>query len=290
MVGCDMADLESHAPGVPPPDRLSVTEDTRNSGMSLQERILLALSRSPESGDYASACNEWSLEEALSLLEREYTHFGKLVSGRQILDFGCGEGYQCVALAGRYHCGVLGIESNPKSLQRARELALQEGIPPDQLDFAPSVSESMLGRFDIVISQNSFEHFPDPAGVLQLMGALAKADGKILITFGSPWLSPYGSHMHFFCRWPWVNVLFSERAVMAVRGRFRTDGATRYEEVELGLNKMTIAKFERVRRESRMRVEYKHYRCVKGINIFSHLPLAREFFINHVSVILSKSP
>jgi hypothetical protein len=60
--------------------------------------------------------------------------------------------------------------------------------------------------------------------------------------------------------------------------------------VESGLNKMTIAKFERVRRESRMRVEYKHYRCVKGIKIFSHLPLAREFFINHVSVILSKSP
>ena len=34
---------------------------------------------------------------------------------------------------------------------------------------------------------------------------------------------------------PWVNLLFPERVVLAVRSRYRTDGATRYEDCGGGL-------------------------------------------------------
>ncbi|CAN5864331.1 hypothetical protein BH24ACI4_BH24ACI4_08100 [soil metagenome] len=59
--------------------------------------------------------------------------------------------------------------------------------------------------------------------------------------------------MVHFTKLPWVNVLFSERTVMQVRARFRDDGATRYEEVVMGLNRMTIARFERLIRASGMK-------------------------------------
>lgn len=76
---------------------------------------------------------------------------------------------------------------------------------------------------------------------------------------------------------------------MKVRSRFRSDGAKKYEEVESGLNKMTIAKFESIVASCGLRMTYRKYECVKGINWLSRVPLLREFFINQATVILSKA-
>ena len=75
---------------------------------------------------------------------------------------------------------------------------------------------------------------------------------------------------------------------MQVRNRFRDDGAVRYEDVEGGLNRMTVARFERLVRESGLHVDWKRYRCVKGANVLQVLPRLRELFINHVSCVLRK--
>ena len=140
----------------------------------------------------------------------------------------------------------------------------------------------------MAISHNSFEHFSDPRAVLEEMKGLIADGGKILITFSPPWLSPYGSHMHFFTRVPWVNILFPERAVMAVRSRYRNDGARRYEEVESGLNKMTVGRFERIVASCGLEFAYKRYRCVRNLDFFGQARLVREFFVNSVSAILVK--
>ena len=76
---------------------------------------------------------------------------------------------------------------------------------------------------------------------------------------------------------------------MAVRRRYRDDGARRYEEVESGLNKMTVGRFERIVASSRLEVDFKRYRCVKNVNFLGAVPLVREFFVNSVSVILIKA-
>ena len=41
-----------------------------------------------------------------------------------------------------------------------------------------------------------------------------------------------------------ARLIFSERALIAWRSTFKTDGATRFGEVAGGLNQMTIARFE----------------------------------------------
>lgn len=180
---------------------------------------------------------------------------------------------------------VVGFDINEKTLASARSLAA-EGVGVDRLRFVDHIPAELLGTFDVVITLSSMEHFADPEAVLVQMRAALRPGGRILVSFDCPWLSPYGSHMHFFTRVPWVNILFSERTVMAVRGRFRSDGATRYEEVESGLNRMTVGRFERIAAQSGTRMDRRLYRCIKGLDFLGKLPLARELFINHVSCVL----
>ena len=265
--------------------------------MNFQEHILLSLSRDPASDDYGSCKSEVTADNYLSLLENSYSNFGELILGKRVVDFGCGMGYQSIELVQKYNCSVIGIDSNQKTLRKAIEHAKTYNIPKPKLSFADRISESMLNNFDIVISQNSFEHFGNPSMILDEMQSLLDKSGKLLITFGPPWLAPYGSHMRFFCKAPWINVIFSEKAVMKVRSRFKNDGATKYKDVESGLNKMTIAKFERIIISSKLKIEFKKYKYITGINLLSKIPFLRElkfpflreFFINHVRVILSKA-
>jgi SAM-dependent methyltransferase len=255
--------------------------------MRLAEKLLLSLSGKPGSSDYEAVQEEWNLDNALYLLCRVFPDFMGIIVGKEILDVGCGTGYQSVALARGGAKYVLGIDKNQKVLKKAQDLARELGLG-EQVEFADKLEDRFRGRFDIVISQNSMEHFGDPVSALSEMKTALNQDGKLLITFGPPWFSPHGSHMPFPNKIPWVNILFSERTVMNVRACFRDDGAARYEEVESGLNKMTVAKFERIISDSGMKIQYRRYDCVKGLNFLGKPPLIRELFINFISCVLTK--
>jgi len=250
--------------------------------MSFAEKILLKFCKNDASTAAAAYREEWNEETALLLLKRVYPEFLSLIKGKVVCDFGCGAGYQAVALVKNGARKVVGIESNPDRLEFARQVAVRHGVV-DRIELHLQVDEALKGSCDVVISQNSMEHFSDPGMILGLMKSLLGQEGVILVSFGPPWYAPYGSHMQFFTNLPWVNILFSEKTVMNVRRRYRSDGASRYEDVESGLNKMSVAKFERLVRESGLRIVYKNYECVKGWNALAKLPLVRELFINHIT-------
>lgn len=224
-------------------------------------------------------------EHSLALLQQEYPDLRQLVAGKNVLDFGCGHGEQAALLAAQYDCRVVGLDTNLATIARAKKRHGDVVRFISQVDFPDG---GRTERYDVVISQNAMEHFPAPDLVLRQMADLVTDGGKILITFGPPWLSPYGSHMHFFCRIPWLNVIFPEKAVMAVRSRYRKDGARRYEEVESGLNRMTLRKFETLVKMSGLSIERRRYVGVKGMHFLTRLPLLREFFTVHVTVALSR--
>ena len=91
--------------------------------------------------------------------------------------------------------------------------------------------------------------------------------------------------MGFFTKLPWVHLIFPERVVMAVRSRYRNDGAKTY---SVALAKMSIRKFEGLIRKSGLRVRHCRYDAVRGLNFLAHVPILRELFINRVSCILEK--
>lgn len=249
--------------------------------MNLLEYTLKFLSRAIGNSDCSSQDDAVTIENSLALLQKEYADFATLVAGKRIADYGCGLGYQSIALVQQYGCTVVGIDTNRDILDAAMANAKACTIPVSQLAFVDRVANDMQGTFDVVVSQNSFEHFGNPAAVLGEMRGLIRKSGILLISFGPPWYAPYGSHMHFFCKVPWINILFPEATVMKVRQAYRDDGAQRYEDVESGLNKMSVAKFERIVEASNLRIEFKNYRCVKRLDILARVPLMREFFINH---------
>ncbi len=261
-----------------------------HAGGSLSEQVLLAFSRDPAGPDLPGGQPTWNEENALDLLRREFPEFDRRIAGRAVLDVGCGLGWQTVSMARAGAAFVLGIDPHEDGLREARTLPKRLHMSADRLQFASALPQDRIGRFDVAVSQNSFEHFGDPEDVLRQMASAVRPGGVLLITFGPPWLAPYGAHMFFFTSVPWVNLVFSERAVMRVRSRFRADAAERYEDVEGGLNKMTVARFEGLVRQCDLRLEWKRYRCVKGANVLARVPGVRELFINHVSCVLRKPP
>lgn len=255
--------------------------------MRLSERLLLLLSRKPGAKDYAAGHDHWTVDNALDGLCVSFPDFMNMIRGKEILDYGCGEGYQSVAMAKNGARRVTGVEINSAYRERARCLAAENDVA-DRVELADHWEGGRWGRFDLVLSNNSMEHFREPEKELSEMAAALKGDGKLLITFGPPWFAPYGNHMHFFCKVPWLNILFAESTVMSVRRNFIDDGAKRYEEVEGGLNRMTVAKFARLIAASGLQAASIRYRCIRGLDFLGTLPGARELFINQIDGLLTR--
>jgi len=259
--------------------------------MQLGERILLSISRKPGSSEYGGATLNYTVENALDFPMKTIPGLLDHIQNKSVLDYGCGPGYQAVAMARRGARSVTGVDINQKWLERANELAAQNQCS-DRVSFREGerflADSSNHEKFDVTLCCGSFEHFADPAKELANMSLMTRPGGKILITFAEPWLSPHGSHMDNFCRLPYINVFFSEKTVMAVRSRFKDDGATRYEDILSGLNKMTLAKFERIIRDSGLTVEHQNFFATKNLPLVRKIPFVREFLVSAVTCILVK--
>jgi SAM-dependent methyltransferase len=192
-----------------------------------------------------------------------------LIRDKTVIDFGCGEGDQCLELV---RCGarkVIGIDIRDNLLQQAAEKARAAG-----LDGRCEFRNSTDAKADVIISLDSFEHFEDPAAVLDAMYDLLKPGGQALISFGPTWYHPLGGHL--FSVFPWAHLVFSEQALIRWRSRIRHDGATRFAEVEGGLNQMTVAAFEKMTRASQFSVEMTETVPIRKLRRL-HSRITREF-------------
>src|SRR5262249_39256747 len=151
--------------------------------------------------------------------------------GQTVLDFGCGLGFQTLACARAGATRAVGVESNERSLAASNEALAREPELRELVQFRPAIPPGF--RADLIISQNSFEHFLEPEKVLAEWRAALAPGGRVLIGFGPPWYAPWGAHMQFFCRLPWVQVLFPERAVLQARTLYRESSPSTYREAGL---------------------------------------------------------
>jgi len=254
------------------------------------ERILRWTAKKPEVAKRDPAAHEWSSKNALGLLRKAYPDFLSLIKDKDVLDYGCGYGHQTVALAAAGARSSTGFDPSPYALERAQELAQHHGTPVRLV----SSLDGLDNAFDVVISQNSFEHFSNPVIELERMIALARPGGSVLVTFGPPWRSPWGAHMRFWCPIPWIqnaplSWIFPESSVMRVRGEFRDNaGGVKDTYRSVGLNLMTVEKFDQILRRTGMPVVYREDGCVWGMRHLARIPVVREWFVNHISVIIRK--
>ena len=196
------------------------------------------------------------------------------IDGAVVADFGCGVGEQAIEMAQRGAARVIGIDILEHSLQTARRAAQDAGVA-ERCQFVTRTDEPV----DFVVSLDGFEHFSDPEGVLRAMSRILRPSGRVLLTFGPTWLHPLGGHL--FSVFPWAHLIFTEQALIRWRSRFKHDGATRFAEVEGGLNQMTIRRFRRLVASSPLRFDTFEAVPIRRLRALAN-PLTREFVTGSV--------
>jgi SAM-dependent methyltransferase len=198
------------------------------------------------------------------------------IRGKTVIEFGCGHGFDAVDLALAGASRVIGLDLQLNVLRHARDLAAQKGVA-EICEFA----ETTETQADIVMSIDAFEHFADPLDILRKMARLCKPDGRIWIQFGYTWLHPFGGHLFSLNVFPWAHLIFSETALCRWRADFKTDGARRFGEVEGGLNRMTLARFDRIVAQCGIAIEKVQEVPIRAARMF-HCRLTREFLTSVV--------
>jgi SAM-dependent methyltransferase len=242
-------------------------------------RVLRRLRPPREGGEHVQTL-AYGLPYAVTLRDLLGPEWESQIRGKTIIDFGCGNGRGSVEMA-RHGAGhVIGLDIRQDRLGMARELAASQGVA-DFCLFATHAEQ----QADYVISVDAFEHFDDPAGVMRSVHAMLRPGGAFVVSFGPTWFHPRGGH--FFSIFPWSHLLFSERAQIRWRAEFKHDGATRFTEVEGGLNLMTIRRFEELAAKSGFDLQVLRLVPIHALR-WLHGRLTREFTTSMVECVLVK--
>lgn len=191
------------------------------------------------------------------------------IKGRNVIDFGCGAGAESIELAQAGARSVVGIDlltfRFPDAERRAREAGVSDRVrflvAPDALA-------------DVIVSLDSFEHFESPADILEIMASFLRPGGQVVASFGPTWYHPLGGHS--FSVFPWAHLIFTEKALIRWRGERKSDGATKFSEVEGGLNQMTISRFIRIVNDSPFRIKHLEAVPIRRLRPIANV-LTREF-------------
>ena len=104
------------------------------------------------------------------------------LSGKKVLDIGCGGGILSESMAQRGAL-VTGIDLSEKALGVARLHLLESGNKVDyQKIAAEELAEQAAGSFDIVTCMEMLEHVPNPASTIAACAALVKPGGHVFFS------------------------------------------------------------------------------------------------------------
>ncbi|MDR2209835.1 MAG: bifunctional 2-polyprenyl-6-hydroxyphenol methylase/3-demethylubiquinol 3-O-methyltransferase UbiG [Azoarcus sp.] len=104
------------------------------------------------------------------------------LSGRKVLDVGCGGGVLAEGMASR-GAEVTGIDLSEKALGVARLHLFESELKIDyQHISAEAFAEKHAGQFDIVTCMEMLEHVPDPASTIAACARLVRPGGRIFLS------------------------------------------------------------------------------------------------------------
>lgn len=101
------------------------------------------------------------------------------LSGKVVLDVGCGGGILAEGMAGG-GATVTGIDLSEKALKVAKLHKLESGAQVDyKLIAAEALAETQSAGFDVVTCMEMLEHVPDPASIVAACAHLVKPGGWV---------------------------------------------------------------------------------------------------------------
>ncbi len=115
-------------------------------------------------------------------LRLEWIHQQAHLTGKKVVDVGCGGGILAEAMAGK-GADVLGIDLAGKSLKVAQLHALESGVKVQYREIsAEALAAEQAGQFDVVTCMEMLEHVPDPASVVRACASLVKPGGWVFFS------------------------------------------------------------------------------------------------------------
>ncbi|MGC9269687.1 class I SAM-dependent methyltransferase [Acidiphilium sp.] len=183
------------------------------------------------------------------------------LAGRRVLELGCGHGALSVEAAAKGATSVLGVDIDADPIAFA-----QRHVPQAYPDLAPALAfrcEDIAEipdsePFDIVLCKDTAEHILDLAGVFAQVHRLLKPGGRFVIGTSPLYYSPFGDHGRYLGPGlPWLAALLPEPLLFALASR--RNGGTIRSAADVGLNKMTPARFRSLFDGSNWQVESIRY-------------------------------
>jgi SAM-dependent methyltransferase len=175
------------------------------------------------------------------------------LTGKDVLDLGCGYGGRSVRYVELGARSLYGIEPANRGCLEAREFAIIHKVPAR---FVVGVAESLPfppASFDCVISYDVLEHVCDVRRTLEECLRVLRPGGSFYAVF-PPFHHPVGAHFEsWLSKMPWPNVLFPCRTLVKAGTNIISHRADDYRPNPLrptdelwGLNGITIRELRRI--------------------------------------------
>ena len=104
------------------------------------------------------------------------------LSGKQVLDVGCGGGILAESMAAR-GANITGIDMSDKALKVAEIHLLESGAKVNYCKVAvEDLANEMPGQFDVVTCMEMLEHVPDPSSIVRACATLVKPGGEVFFS------------------------------------------------------------------------------------------------------------
>lgn len=115
----------------------------------------------------------------LNPLRMQWMESHSSLSGKKVLDIGCGGGILSEAMAQR-GANVTGIDLASQAIHVARTHRETSGLPIDYwLISAEKLAQETPAAYDIVTCMEMLEHVPDPAAIILAAARLVKPNGTV---------------------------------------------------------------------------------------------------------------
>lgn len=277
-----------------------------NNGLSFSVRLLLRINRlfaptghpfNIEGKSYA----EWQFdkgEETLGCFSG-YAEKKRLISGKTVLDVGCGAAGKSVFCAVSGASKVIGCDRFDYS-KEAEKTAELHGVS-DKFKFVRADAASLPfsdGGFDVVIMSDFIEHAKDVKAAVSEALRVCKPGGTVLINFTS-YRHPRGAHLSDAVNVPWCQFFFSEKTLVAAYRYLISDKSDREYRENLKLdesktkisyiNRITIGKFDKLLKRMHIKPAYRaRIPLRRRLSAATHLPFFGECITHSAVYVLEK--
>ena len=171
-----------------------------------------------------------------------WSRFGGMpdVTGKRVIDFGCGRGGMAQRLMEAGAASVLGIELDEDYVSFANRKVASQWDGRAQFTLG-DIRTMDIEPADIIVSSDTFEHVMSLPDTFAALVNACKPGGELFIGFSPLWHSPYGHHHLIAPKMPWAHLPRDNRAFL---DRLKDEHGNTPDSIQqLGFNGATPADF-----------------------------------------------